>query len=69
LKYLDGDFTAVIIALIYEEVICRGMLQSFLAKAMHERLYEELAKCKLNHLKVSNSVDQGLYTFTEQTDK
>ena len=34
----------------------------------HERLYEELDKCRLNRLKVANS-DLTAYTFTESTEK
>jgi transposase len=34
----------------------------------HERLYEELAKCQLTHLKIAGT-NQGAYKFTEENNK
>jgi transposase len=33
----------------------------------HERLYEELAKCHLNYIKIKN-INHGIHVFTEQTN-
>ena len=71
-EHVRAHYTICVLAYLIDRTLTLALHENKGKKSKeivaHERLYEELEGCKLDHIKIAGT-NQGIYSFTEQTEK
>ena len=71
-EHVKAHYTICVLAYLIDRTLTLALHQNKGNKSReivaHERLYEELAECRLNHIKIAGT-NQDIYRFTEQNEK
>ena len=71
-EHVKAHYTICVLAYLIDRTLTLALHERMGEKSKeiiaHERLYEELAECRLNHLKIDGT-DHSSYRFTIQTDQ